>query len=350
LAPGERVLGERPVGLGGEIMQATALPRGFSRSFSELHADDHKSAEGAKKLEKEKARAKELERRLQAAGGGPTSGSDTVVVKSLDDPHHFSKIIQLPPLSGRLYQDPTHWEVMLQNLGFYQYVHAHSTAWVPLKPAKGETFLTFGWVMIMNVFFRSCLVIVILHFTQDNVALGLAYLSIVWLCMTVLLCVLRPYKDTLISAFEGWMMTCFATLAWAGALKGFLVEHQYAERYGQYVLRCDQVVNGMLFLIIISVFIIWWTCVIYSVIWLQRQRNVVEWKRMITIWVNEVEKKVADENESKRRELLAHPALIMERMQGRKIGKNKGKSGTDILFEKKQNEREMVGLAPKWAH
>jgi len=83
-------------------------------------------------------------------------------------PARFVGLQHLPPLNTRVHFHATHYQFHLLNEGKFNYSNDHCSGWTAEIPRKGENFILFGWVMIVNIYLRAFGLTIIAHLTEGK--------------------------------------------------------------------------------------------------------------------------------------------------------------------------------------
>lgn len=91
---------------------------------------------------------------------------------------------------------------------------------------KKGVILTFGWVMIVNTFFRTLSLAGIVNQMRDVTSLSVAIMALLFGLIGVLLQVYLPYKDLEIGMAESICMLLLSIICYAASLKDFFQGHR----------------------------------------------------------------------------------------------------------------------------
>lgn len=92
-------------------------------------------------------------------------------------------------------------------------------------------FLTFGWVMIVNTFFRNFVLLWLVMAFRDALSFGVGLIAMLFGAVGVGLSLYQPYRDFEITLIESLSMLMLALICFAACLKDFFQTHRMSAIY-----------------------------------------------------------------------------------------------------------------------
>ena len=140
---------------------------------------------------------------------------------------------------------PAHfmWEDKNGNLGYF-------------GGRKKGVILTFGWVLIVNTFFRTLSLAGICNQLRDVTSLSVAIMALLFGLIGVGLQVYLPYKDLEIGMAESICMLLLAIICYAASLKDFFQGHRMSAIFENERAACDFFIVMPTIAIIIFLFLV----------------------------------------------------------------------------------------------
>ena len=101
-----------------------------------------------------------------------------------------------------------------------------------LSEMKGARVVTYGWIMLINVFTREFLTNLAIAAFSNNPAVCLLILCFIYGFLCCMLCYLRPYQSQYICFMEGFLTGILCLLAWSGAMADLMYKSRnYKRKY-----------------------------------------------------------------------------------------------------------------------
>jgi hypothetical protein len=124
------------------------------------------------------------------------------------------------------------------------------------KPVFKASPLTYGWVMIINVFFRQLSVTTVIVLFSGFPGAGVGIISLIYLLLGVSLAYFRPYIDDRLSINESLFTIAFSFLCFLVCLKTFYTDHTLTHRYTNEIAYCDTLIFTTSIFIIIFIVVV----------------------------------------------------------------------------------------------
>jgi len=115
------------------------------------------------------------------------------------------------------------------------------------------SFLTYGWVLLINTFLRQFALQYCVVMTTDFPIFGSCGQSIVFMANFALLINLQPYQAQLLNIQETVLIGCMAVLTMGGSFNELLIDHESADDYAVIISRVGTIIDVLVIVILIIV-------------------------------------------------------------------------------------------------